>query len=621
MLGGIDLAGKESTVEMMEYKGRDGLEYDGIRAVGLDGDDHSAEKGETRELRTFDLQIASYDIDGPTTIDWFIALSQMHHDLRSDAGMSVAAAAAAARTDALLYGAPNQSVDAIGARDAEGDSDGDETREPSSASSDGNGATSGGSEVPSSERMRRRSAFWRSDSCIEPKHRSSLVSEYRKSVVAVEDSSRRKAQVDIDALREVNTNMCCWGLDGKVARIAKSDRVEKLRESYECCRRFVPTALAVCVPYARIGAIFGGALQALIAIAIGLACVVIGIGDAGYGPGIGAIGISAAFVISIVAVMNARAGCSGTHEDRLLALSTVVATVALYLYSYGVAMVAGFPFDAPRHLLADACLEAVWELLPVDVVKSLQDSLGCCGWTYFDPAGVVVEQDIFGRKRSRGNRLPNEGVEGGVECPKRRTSLSCAPLPETNQSSTYTLVPVPASCRAEFQCHVGGTGLPSEAQFVNNIGMPTWNLKSPLFIFVTILTAFQVVAALILMFATRHSEGDDEAEYEEELEELKLRLEEGKDAVAQHKKEMYEKYDENDAILQGATMRLQRIWRGWIERRRHFQRVYYLRWEHLKRWRCIMSACVYTCAVLWGAMMTYVSLLYGVKFSPDQGEW
>ena len=106
MLGGVDLAGEESTVEMIEYKGRNGLEYDGIRVVGLDGDEHSAAKGETRELRTFDLQIASYDIDGPTTIDWFIALSQMHHDLRRDSGTSAAAAAAAARTDAVLYAAP-----------------------------------------------------------------------------------------------------------------------------------------------------------------------------------------------------------------------------------------------------------------------------------------------------------------------------------------------------------------------------------------------------------------------------------------------------------------------------------------------------------------------------------
>ena len=496
-----------------------------------------------------------------------------------------------------------------------------------------------------------------SDSKIEAHHRGSLIQEFRRNVLAkaavsdgeipaetddafaeamdrinVHKQMRDSAAIDADIIREVNASQCCWGLDGKIDAIVKSKRAEKTRSAYEAIRQFLPAALSCCVPYARIGAVIGGVLQVAIAIAIGLTGVIVGL-DAGYGVGVSVVGIGAACMVVVVGMMNARAGCNGTHEDRILAISTIFATIALYAYFYGVAIVAGVSVDAPRHQFGDACIEVVWELLPVDVVASVQDSLGCCGWTYFDPRSVVVEQDIFGRKRSRGNRLPNDGeIEGGVTCPTQRTARSCAPLPETSSelgsvNSTYTLLHVPASCRAELQCHLGGTGLATEAQFVNDAGVPTWSSKSPLFILATIFTVLQVLAVLILTLATRHAGGDEDGEYEAEVEEMESRIAAARAVVDEVAIDaactaLEAKYDEDDPILQGATMRLQRIWRGWMERRRHFQRVYYQRWETMRIWRHCISGGVYFCAFLWGGMMTYVALLYGVKFAPEQAsQW
>jgi hypothetical protein len=353
--------------------------------------------------------------------------------------------------------------------------------------------------------FKKKHQMRRSDSKIEAHHKDSLIQEFRRSVIAkaavsggeipaeaddafldaVERLNMRKqmrdvAAIDADIVREVNASQCCWELDGKIDAIVKSERATKTRSAYEVIRQFLPFALSCCVPYARVGAVIGGVLQGAIGIGIGLTGVILGFGG-GYGAGVGAIGLGAAFMVAVVALMNARAGCNGTHEDRILALSAILATIALYAYFFGVAIVAAVPFDSPRDLFGDACLEAVWELLPVDVVASVQDSLGCCGWTYVDPRSVVVEQDVFGRKRSRGNRLPNADgeIEGGVPCPTQRTARSCAPLPDTSSggrfgleeiNSTYTLLRVPASCRAELQCHLGGTGLATEAQFVNDAG-------------------------------------------------------------------------------------------------------------------------------------------------------
>jgi hypothetical protein len=129
------------------------------------------------------------------------------------------------------------------------------------------------------------------------------------------------------------------------------------------------------------------------------------------------------------------------------------------------------------------------------------------------------------------------------------------------------------------------------------------------------------------MFATRHASGDKDEEYEAEVQEMERRISSASAAVDDvaldaARAALEAKYDEDDPILQGATMRLQRIWRGWMERRRHFQRVYYQRWEAMTIWRHCISAGVYVCAFLWGAMMTYVSLIYGVKLAPDQAsQW
>ena len=108
--------------------------------------------------------------------------------------------------------------------------------------------------------------------------------------------------------------------------------------------------------------------------------------------------------------------------------------------------------------------------------------------------------------------------------------------------------------------------------------MPTWRVGSPLFILATILAVLQVLAVLVLMFATRHASGDKDEEYEAEVQEMERRISSASAAVDDvaldaARAALEAKYDEDDPILQGATMRLQRIWRGWMERRRHFQRV------------------------------------------------
>ena len=75
-LGGVDLTGAESTITAVQFTGHNGIQYDGIRIVGLDGDANDA--GGTRALREFNLQVPNHGAgEGPSTKEWIDALQAM----------------------------------------------------------------------------------------------------------------------------------------------------------------------------------------------------------------------------------------------------------------------------------------------------------------------------------------------------------------------------------------------------------------------------------------------------------------------------------------------------------------------------------------------------------------
>jgi hypothetical protein len=68
------------------------------------------------------------------------------------------------------------------------------------------------------------------------------------------------------------------------------------------------------------------------------------------------------------------------------------------------------------------------------------------------------------------------------------------------------------------------------------------------------------------------------------------------------------------------ALRMQCVWRGFMDRRRMFYRREYVQWgsvqmEHL---RCALSALTYAIMAPYIAFTTYLCLIYGVKFSPTQ---
>jgi hypothetical protein len=262
--------------------------------------------------------------------------------------------------------------------------------------------------------------------------------------------------------------------------------------------------------------------------------------------------------------------------------------------------------------------------MPSDAIASMQNTLGCCGWTYFNPTNTLEEEDSFGRKRKRGNKLPSE-AGADVPCPATRSAMSCAPLADSSTASTdglgvnssFTLTQIPASCRAELKCHLGGVDWDAEAKeaapWVNHYGIPTWNTTSPLFVCITLIVVFEALAVATLVLATRNVEGDPEFDDVDDAEDTGH-----DDDAAFILEKVVATYNLSGPILHGATSRLQRNWRGWIERRRRFQQRFYTRWERLTRLRNCVSFGVYFACVLWSSAMLYVCLLYGVKFSPEQ---
>ena len=68
------------------------------------------------------------------------------------------------------------------------------------------------------------------------------------------------------------------------------------------------------------------------------------------------------------------------------------------------------------------------------------------------------------------------------------------------------------------------------------------------------------------------------------------------------------------------ALRMQCVWRGFMDRRRMFYRREYVQWgsvqmEHLRR---ALSALTYAIMASYIAFTTYLCLIYGVKFSPTQ---
>ena len=435
----------------------------------------------------------------------------------------------------------------------------------------------------------------------------------------------RSQRIDKAVLRRVNANACCWGLDGRVERCTSSSRAQRALARYKACRAVVPLVLRCAVPFARVGALLGALVLLAFAVALAVFATLVTF-EPGYEGGVFVVGMAGAALSAFVALMSARAGWNGTHEDRLTGVCTIAAVVMLYGWWVGVARVAGSPVGSPRDPFGDVCIETIWELLPSDAIASMQNTLGCCGWTYFNPKNTLEEQDSFGRKRKRGNMLPSESGTD-VQCPATRSAMSCAPLADSSTASTdglgvnssFALTQIPASCRAELKCHLGGVswdaGAKEAAPWVNRYGAPTWNTTSPLFVCITLIVVFEVLAVATLVLATRLVEGDPE--FDDDDDDAAEDKGHDDDAAIILEK-MVATYNLSDPILHGATSRLQRNWRGWIERRRRFQQHFYTRWEQLTRLRHCISYGVYFACVLWSVAMLYICLLYGVKFSPEQ---
>jgi hypothetical protein len=74
-LGGIDLGLPDANIALVDFTGRDGLQYGGLRVQGLSGDAHSDFAGEARPLQTLALQDVNYAADGgPSSREWYDAL-------------------------------------------------------------------------------------------------------------------------------------------------------------------------------------------------------------------------------------------------------------------------------------------------------------------------------------------------------------------------------------------------------------------------------------------------------------------------------------------------------------------------------------------------------------------
>ena len=433
----------------------------------------------------------------------------------------------------------------------------------------------------------------------------------------------RSQRIDHAVLQRVNANACCWGLDGRADRCTSSSRGRRALSGYKACRAAGPLLLRCALPFARVGALLGALVLLAFAVALAVFATFVTF-EPGYEGGVFVLGMAGAVLSAFVALMCARAGWNGTHADRLSGVSTIVAVVVLYGWWVGVARVAGSPVGSPRDPFGDLCIETIWKLMPSDAIASMQNTLGCCGWTYFNPTNTLEEEDSFGRKRKRGNKLPSE-AGADVPCPATRSAMSCAPLADSSTASTdglgvnssFTLTQIPASCRAELKCHLGGVDWDAEAKeaapWVNHYGIPTWNTTSPLFVCITLIVVFEALAVATLVFATRNVEGDPEFDDVDDAEDTGH-----DDDAAFILEKVVATYNLSGPILHGATSRLQRNWRGWIERRRRFQQRFYTRWERLTRLRNCVSFGVYFACVLWSSAMLYVCLLYGVKFSPEQ---
>ena len=307
---------------------------------------------------------------------------------------------------------------------------------------------------------------------------------------------------------------------------------------------------------------------------------------------------------ALVACAYFEARTLAFHRRELhLLFACVSLTVATCIAHSALATVLSVPIGSAKHDFGDGALEAAWSVLPSAMVTDIQTRYGCCGYTYLDPLDENVEVDEWGklrRKKKGGGGASKPAREGDaaasadVPCPQVRTSRSMAPLilsldaPQANATKTWTLLQTPASCRVELQ--VRGEG-----------GM-IWSHGAPAYIIALFLAALHLLCFVGLMLSIPPEQDDEET-------------------IALREKWDHEKMTpEESAIVHDAALRMQCVFRGFVERRRIFFRRHYVAWasKRMDLLRQIISGIAYVIMIAYITFMTYICLLYGVKFSPDQ---
>jgi hypothetical protein len=394
---------------------------------------------------------------------------------------------------------------------------------------------------------------------------------------------------------------CCCGLDGKITHASRAIARSSLCVLFGRVKNQVKLKFAlmfiVLRPFALLGAGLGVVVYILCALALALWGVVLCIQGM---PSLAILVLIGAGAIFALAIFESHVLIRHRRELHLLFACITITTFVCLAHS-AFATVMSQPIGSHKHDFGDGVVENVWSLLPSPMVSDIQDRYGCCGYTYADPLEESVEVDEFGRlwKSTKGSarHLVLEGDDAeseDVPCPLHRTSRSCSPVPglfaenTASNGTSWSQVYVPASCRAELQCR-------------NEDGW-LWSHHAPGYLIAVVAAALHVLCFVVLLVS--------KTEEHEDVEVLMIR--------ERWQQSKMSREDWETATI--GALRMQCAWRGFVERRRIFYRREYLRWEsnNMQCTRRILSGVTYSILITYIIFMTYICLIYGIKFSNDQ---